>query len=45
MDMDIKDEMIMLFHRDYHRKKLYLNLRRQNLMADFTNTICKVARL
>ena len=35
----------MVFHRDYHRKKLYLNLCRQDLMADNTSTKCKVARM
>ena len=28
MDMDIKDKILMVFHRDCHSKKLYLNLRR-----------------
>ena len=31
--MDDNDKIRMVFHRDYHRKKLYLNLRKQELMA------------
>ena len=43
-DMDTKDKITTVFHRDCRRKRLYLNLRRQDLIADFANTICKVAR-
>ena len=44
-DMDIKKKIITVFHRDYHRKRSYLNVRRLDLMADFANTISKVARM
>ena len=43
--MDIKEKIIKVFHRDHNRKRLYLNLLRQDLMADFAKTICKVARM
>ena len=44
-DMNIKDKITTVFNRDYRRKRLYLKLRRQGLLADFTNTICKIARM
>ena len=41
-DMDDNDKIGMIFHRDYHRRKLYLNLREQELMAPVGDTVCKI---
>ena len=44
-DMDHNDKAIMLLHRDYYRRKLYVKLQKQELMAGVESTACEIAQM
>ena len=40
-DVGLNNKFRMVFHRDNHRRKLYLNLQKQELIAGAECTVCK----
>ena len=42
INMNLNEKIAMVFRRDYHRRKLYLNLRKQELMAPVGDTVCRI---